>query len=311
MMHPCSPPIHAAVTLRRDHRRVAVAALPCRFILASLVATVSARPLLADPDSDWMTDRDARPMKYVVGPELHRDPGALLYGGYCGSPVDVERTLYRLDERSHGKATVEIIRHAPDYPYVLHDFQGVFCVFCRPHDAHAHSSGRGDRVAVLQWLRWTPDGDGPAFTVCDARERDGDATRGAVGWYRRGNGGLVTVIIRYEYLSGPPAELVDRLLREYPSALVADAAPAVQFMNEWERSDIAKWIDVLSTRATDEEALRRAEARLSAYDDASFGMDRLRELRSDGRGGGAAAMNRVIENLRRRLAEMESRDRIR
>ncbi|NOT00001.1 MAG: hypothetical protein HOP29_05185 [Phycisphaerales bacterium] len=220
--------------------------------------------------ADAVPARDASSFREAETPGWEADAGFMRNGGYCGPPVQAQRFKYRPEDASRGEAIVDVVQHAADYTFAVHDFFGTFDAFLRDDDP---------ADSTFRFVRWSRIGG--TAVVCDARRPDGDRLRGLIGWFREAPGGVVTVLIGYEDLDGPPAMLVDDYLKLHPSTVVADTASSTAFFDRWRTDDVSKWIAVLEARGDEDGTLRRAAARLRRYDGTAFGMADCVNWRND------------------------------
>jgi hypothetical protein len=237
---------------------------------------------------------------------LHRGPydkpgsGALAKAGYAARDVRFIRAAYQSQAEPLGEANVQIVKHPPCYPYVAHDFYGVF--------ATVQDEGRKRKATSqvdlgIEFVERESAGQ-PVQYLCRVVLNNPPGKSGILGWMSNDAGNTITVFIAYEHLPEPPWRLVDTYLGEYPSEIAkGDSRPL-----SWYTEDIEKWIDLLQTRGNESFVLQTANVYLRRYDPKAFGLAELwakREHPAALANGVEAAVGRMNNWLQKRQSSQD------
>jgi len=249
--------------------------------------------------------------------ELKRDPhdddtpGILAQGGYLTRRVAVKQSDYRASDRERGGAIVEIVSHAPHYPYAVKDFFGTFRSVATKEPRGVKSDvGVVNGVVNEGENHWTfvawPSLASTEGVICSVliTKKDIGPYEGLVGWYSRSGDMVNTVMIRFTNVSGLPAKLVDDFLSKYPSSVALS-----DFGGEtWVAEDVLKWVRLVRLYKADRMLMQMALGRLAAYDHNLFGVDPKRIEAAD-----PAVFEEAIKALEQRaeqwLGEREAKKR--
>lgn len=201
------------------------------------------------------------------------EPGLLKHGGYSTAGAQMTSYRYRNDTSS---ATVEVVRHPADYAYVHHDFLGTF-FYVYQDQKNKKGKDAVEIVIPIEYINWQTEDPVASHTICLLGVLSNGAYRGIAGWYTEADGETTTVMLRYGTPSGLPRNVIGEYLKKYPSTVHG----SVPTFESWQADDMAKWINLLSSRGDEDAILSLASTHLRQYDRAAFDLNGVWLKRSD------------------------------
>ncbi|MBN4058922.1 hypothetical protein JYU10_00465 [bacterium AH-315-J04] len=228
-------------------------------------------------------------------------PGRLKYGGYWWRDVHHSKRIFSAKDSNKGTAFVEIVDHAPEYKYVVHDFFGTYRrvrigAGTPPTEISTVDGIVDEGDWMWQFLEWANDGNSAISTICVSFvPMEGGVFGGTVGWYHRGADGIKTILFGFSGLDGVPRQLIDKYLNKYPSSVRMS-----DFHGEtWVADDVHKWLHLTQLHKSDRMMFEASLGRLAAYDRDIFGArDAFMAAVAGMRAEDMAAVDQAIETIR-------------
>lgn len=198
------------------------------------------------------------------GQEREREgAGGLKYGGFCGNQASHISARYSAPPKA--EVTVQVMHHAPEYQYVIHDFYGAFLAMGEDMAKQAKRKGRATGEvpphSLINFLEWILEPSATPSILVYLNDISEESLHGNIGWFGQQNGRLVTVLIGFKYTNGLPRKVIDAYLAKVPSRVESGEAD----LSHWIEKDIAKWIALLKTRGSESFVLQSAALRLQRY----------------------------------------------